>query len=175
MSDFGTELKQARERQGISLRQIATSTKISVVALEALERGDFSQLPGGIFSRSFVRSYAIEVGLDPDGVVEQFLVELGAARPAADDSPRPAVTDDDRAFLERQRKAGVYLRAALVVLVVVVVALIAWRVSRVSQSASGEVTAPVSSSDDQRGEPNSPTVQAVAPATAGPERAEPES
>jgi cytoskeleton protein RodZ len=131
MSDFGTQLKQARENRGISLRQIATSTKISVVALEALERGDFSRLPGGIFSRAFVRSYAIEVGLDPDEVVAQFLVELGAAVPAEDDTPRPDVTDDDRAFLERQRKAGMALRIGLAVLaLLIVVSVVAWQMSR---------------------------------------------
>ena len=66
MEDFGGKLRQARERRGISLRQIAASTKISAAALEALERNDISRLPGGIFSRAFVRSYAAEVGLDPD-------------------------------------------------------------------------------------------------------------
>jgi len=50
----------------MSLRQIATSTKISMGVLEALERDDFSHLPGGIFSRAFVRAYATEVGLDRD-------------------------------------------------------------------------------------------------------------
>jgi cytoskeleton protein RodZ len=131
MSDFGAQLKQARESRGISLRQIATSTKISVVALEALERGDFSRLPGGIFSRAFVRSYALEVGLNPDQIVEQFLVELGAAVPAEDDTPRPDVTDDDRAFLERQRKAGLALRIGLVVLTLLIIAsIVAWRMTR---------------------------------------------
>lgn len=131
MSDFGTQLKQARENRGISLRQIATSTKISVVALEALERGDFSRLPGGIFSRAFVRSYALEVGLNPDEVVAQFLVELGAAAPAEDDTPRPDVTDDDRAFLERQRKAGLALRIGLAVLALVIIAsVVAWQMTR---------------------------------------------
>ena len=66
MQDFGGKLREAREGRGISLRQIATSTKISVAALEALERNDVSKLPGGVFSRAFVRSYASEVGLDPD-------------------------------------------------------------------------------------------------------------
>jgi cytoskeletal protein RodZ len=131
MSDFGTQLKQARENRGISLRQIATSTKISVVALEALERGDFSRLPGGIFSRAFVRSYALEVGLNPDEVVAQFLVELGAAAPAEDDTPRPDVTDDDRAFLERQRKAGMALRVGLAVLALLIIAsVVAWQMTR---------------------------------------------
>ena len=54
--DFGSRLRAARERRGVSLRQIATATKISVSALEALERNDLSRLPGGIFSRAFVRS-----------------------------------------------------------------------------------------------------------------------
>lgn len=146
MSDFGTQLKQARENRGISLRQIATSTKISVVALEALERGDFSRLPGGIFSRAFVRSYAIEVGLNPDDVVAQFLVELGAAVPAEDDTPRPDVTDDDRAFLERQRKAGLALRIGLAVLALLIVAsVVAWQMTRgasTSRSPATENTPP---------------------------------
>jgi len=54
----------------VSLRQIANATKISIAALEALERNDISRLPGGIFSRAFVRSYAVEVGLDPETTIE---------------------------------------------------------------------------------------------------------
>ncbi|MBI2222910.1 MAG: DUF4115 domain-containing protein [Acidobacteria bacterium] len=83
MADFGAQLREARERKGISLRQIAASTKISVVALEGLERNDVSKLPGGIFSRAFVRSYAIEVGLDPDETVKQFLERFGGELPPA--------------------------------------------------------------------------------------------
>jgi cytoskeletal protein RodZ len=84
MADFGAQLREARERKGISLRQIAASTKISVAALEGLERNDISKLPGGIFSRAFVRSYAIEVGLDPDDTVKQFLQRFeGETTPAA--------------------------------------------------------------------------------------------
>ena len=73
MIDFGAKLRGARERRGVSLRQIAETTKISVAALEALERNDPSRLPGGIFSRAFVRSYAAEVGLDPEATVREFL------------------------------------------------------------------------------------------------------
>ena len=63
--DFGARLREARERKGVSLRHIAESTRISVGILEALERNEISRLPGGIFSRAFVRAYALEVGLDP--------------------------------------------------------------------------------------------------------------
>ncbi len=73
MSDFGTALREARERRGITLRQIADHTKISIASLEALERSDASRLPGGILARSFVRSYAAQVGLDPDATLDAFL------------------------------------------------------------------------------------------------------
>ena len=74
--DFGTRLREARERKGVSLRTIADATKISVAVLEALERNDVSRLPGGIFSRAFVRSYALEVGLDPEATIQEFVAQF---------------------------------------------------------------------------------------------------
>ncbi len=135
MGDFGTRLREARERKGISLRQIAAATKISVGALESLERNDISKLPGGIFSRAFVRSYAIEVGLDPDETVRYFLQQFGGAsapavqppapvappappKPASRPAPRyaPPAPDvsDEVDFESRQRMAGVVLKLVLV-------------------------------------------------------------
>jgi cytoskeleton protein RodZ len=75
-SDFGTKLRAARERKGVSLRQIASKTKISIALLEALERNDVARLPGGIFSRAFVRSYAAEVGLDPETTIQEFVAQF---------------------------------------------------------------------------------------------------
>jgi cytoskeletal protein RodZ len=72
-ADFGLKMKRAREERGISLRQIADVTKISATVFEALERNDIKRLPGGIFSRSFVRAYAVEIGLDPEQTVREFL------------------------------------------------------------------------------------------------------
>jgi transcriptional regulator with XRE-family HTH domain len=74
--DFGARLKTAREARGVSLRRIANVTKISIPALEALERNDISKLPGGIFTRAFVRSYAAEVGLDPEETVHGFITSF---------------------------------------------------------------------------------------------------
>jgi cytoskeletal protein RodZ len=73
IGDFGNRLRDARERKGLSLREIANVTKISVQALEGLEKHDISRLPGGIFGRAFVRSYAVETGLDPEETVEEFV------------------------------------------------------------------------------------------------------
>ena len=83
---FGGRLRDARERRGMSLRQIANATKISVAVLEALERNDISKLPGGIFGRAFVRSYAIEVGprsrSDDPGIHRAVPERLGDRRPS---------------------------------------------------------------------------------------------
>jgi cytoskeleton protein RodZ len=75
-SDFGTKLRDARERKGVTLRQMANRTKISMTILEALERNDVTRLPGGIFSRSFVRTYAHEVGLNPDTAIQEFVAQF---------------------------------------------------------------------------------------------------
>ena len=120
MTDFGGKLREAREGRGISLRQIAGTTKISVGALEALERNDVSKLPGGIFSRSFVRSYASEVGLDPEQTVREFL-ERFDSEPAPEPHVHVPVSEEDRHFESRRRAA---LLAVQVVLALAIAAAV---------------------------------------------------
>ena len=144
MNDLGPRLKRAREARGVSLRDIATRTKISVGALEALERGDVSKLPGGIFGRAFVRAYAAEVGLDADDVVKDFIVQLDEAERVAAErgAIRAEITEDDRAFLERQRRAVSVMRVAVVSLVVAAVAVLVWQVRSVWGGTPEGTTAP---------------------------------
>lgn len=101
--DFGTRMKRAREERGMSLRQIASSTKISVSALEALERNDISRLPGGIFSRAFVRSYALEVGLDPEQTVREFIAQFPHDSVTAGS---PHVPQEDHEAIESERQSA---------------------------------------------------------------------
>ena len=70
---FGSRLRYERERRQIALRSIAESTKISVPLLEALERDDVSRWPSGIFRKSFIRSYAEAIGLQPEPIVREFI------------------------------------------------------------------------------------------------------
>jgi cytoskeleton protein RodZ len=72
MGSFGENLRREREMRGISLEEIAESTKISVRFLHAMENDDFANLPGGIFTRSFIRSYAKYLGLDEEQVMSEF-------------------------------------------------------------------------------------------------------
>jgi cytoskeleton protein RodZ len=110
MSDFGERLRQARDRRGISLRQMAASTKIPITALEALERNDVSKLPGGIFSRAFVRSYAVEVGLDPDVTVREFLERFHAQSPPSPEPHPQHVPVQETQFESQQRIASVLFK-----------------------------------------------------------------
>ncbi len=69
---FGEELKAERERRGISLNDVAVSTRVSMRHLHALEEDNYRQLPGGVFNRGIVRSYAQHCGLDVDSTVDNF-------------------------------------------------------------------------------------------------------
>ena len=70
---FGGRLRAQRERQQVALAEIAEETKIKRSLLEGLERDDVSQWPSGIFRRSYVRTYACAIGLDPETIVREFL------------------------------------------------------------------------------------------------------
>jgi cytoskeleton protein RodZ len=107
--DFGRKLREARERRGVSLRHIASATKISVGVLEALERNDISRLPGGIFSRAFVRSYAIEVGLDPEATIQEFIAQFPHDSVTAGHPTSDQVEDHDALESDR-RMATTFLR-----------------------------------------------------------------
>jgi cytoskeleton protein RodZ len=72
VGSFGERLRREREMRGIGLDEIATATKISARNLRALEDEKFSQLPGGIFNKGFVRAYAKFLGIDQDQIVAEY-------------------------------------------------------------------------------------------------------
>ena len=57
-------LRAQRLRMGVSLEQIEAETKISRRFLEAIEAGEYEKLPGGVFTRSYIRQYAARTGYD---------------------------------------------------------------------------------------------------------------
>jgi cytoskeletal protein RodZ len=62
-------LATIRRNRGITLQQIAESTKISIRSLEAIERGDFRKLPGGIYNTSYIRQYARAIDYDESAIL----------------------------------------------------------------------------------------------------------
>jgi cytoskeletal protein RodZ len=75
MPTFGDELRRERELRQISLREISEAAKISLRYLEALETNEFEHLPGGVFNRGFVRAYSQFIGIDPEAMVNAYLME----------------------------------------------------------------------------------------------------
>ena len=86
VAEFGNSFRSARESRGLTIAEIAQETRISSRFLRAIEAEAFEELPGGVFSRGFIRTYASEVGLDADAMAEAYAA-LGPDAPL-DDSPQ---------------------------------------------------------------------------------------
>jgi len=78
----GERLRQAREASGVSLEEIATTTRIPTRHLESLEAGDFARLPAPTYTIGFAKNFAAAVGLDRTEIGDQLRAEMGGSRPA---------------------------------------------------------------------------------------------
>ena len=72
MIPIGQDLKRERELRGISLKEIAESTKINIRFLQALEEDQLDVLPGKFFTRGIIRGYAKYLGLEEDSVLNKY-------------------------------------------------------------------------------------------------------
>lgn len=72
---FGERLKRAREERGVPLDAVASATRIARHHLEALERSDLESLPSGPFGRSYLRSYAEFLGMDPEPILDSYRLQ----------------------------------------------------------------------------------------------------
>lgn len=93
MPTLGEELKHKRELRGITLGEIAEATRIGTRFLKAIETDNFSILPGGIFTRSFIRAYAKHVGMNEDDAIGLYLQQVAGPsveqQAAADEPNKP--------------------------------------------------------------------------------------
>ncbi len=80
-------LATIRRNRGISLEQIAESTKISIRSLEAIERGEFRKLPGGIYNTSYIRQYARAIDYDETAILAVYHREMNGRDPASARQP----------------------------------------------------------------------------------------
>jgi transcriptional regulator with XRE-family HTH domain len=128
---FFSDLRSARQAKGVSLEQIAASTKINISLLKALENNDLSRWPKGLFGRSYLRDYLRAVGLPIESTVGDFIRlfpdvdDSSAPELARCDDPEPAplalalTFGDDKPdrFAERGRRlCAATLDAAIVVI-----------------------------------------------------------
>ena len=76
-------LSTIRRNRGISLEQIADSTKISIRSLEAIEQGNFRKLPGGIYNTSYIRQYARAIEYDECALLAFYTREMACSEESA--------------------------------------------------------------------------------------------
>ncbi len=141
--DVGLELRQAREQRGLTLQQLAGTTKISPRVLQAIEASDQKRLPAPIYTRAFVKTYAQEVGLDPHDTLRRYLAQF---QPPEDDNihmpvpaPVPAVARPHAIHIAAELVHGQLAGPIAIGMVVVILAAIG-----ITQRArtSGRMSAP---------------------------------
>jgi cytoskeletal protein RodZ len=96
---LGEKLRQAREERGISISEVAEQTRISPHYIDSIENDDYRTLPGGIFNKGFVKSYAKYVGIDEQEALQDYSRLIIQQEGAPSDEPktyRPEVLTDDR-------------------------------------------------------------------------------
>ena len=129
------------------------------MVLEALERDDIKRLPGGIFTRAFLRSYAVEVGLDPDTTVDEFLAQFPPESVIAGTVGEPV--EDHQAIESDRRAAQTFVRlmaVSLPIAAVVIYFSVRPSLSRDEAATRPSMTAPVSVVEKGSKTPPPPTI-----------------
>ena len=118
-------LVEAREQKGVDIYRAERDTKIRVRYLQALEAGDYGELPGAVYTKGFLRNYALYLGLDPDDVLLQWRRERGDIKETAPVIvvPRPITAP----------RKGLTFSPAVVVAAIMTVAVVAFGAYLVAQ------------------------------------------
>ncbi len=95
--------------RGVSLDEISAATRISTRFLEAIEKDQWDQLPGGVFNRGFIRSIARFLGLDEDSLVAEYAL---------------GTTSDAQLHVSKERPLGMSRNLRPAAVTVVVIALL---------------------------------------------------
>lgn len=98
---LGEVLRAAREAKGVDLARVERETKIRERYLSALERGEYRELPGSVYTKGFLRNYGSYLGLDPEYLIDLYRLETSVTteRPRMPAPPRPIGTRGSRAFV----------------------------------------------------------------------------
>jgi cytoskeleton protein RodZ len=117
---LGEKLRQAREARGITTSEVAEQTRIAPLYIESIENNDFRPLPGGIFNKGFVKSYAKYVGMDEQEALQDYAQLVVEQERAQADEPKtyhPEVLTD-----ERTRTSSI----STIIFAVVILGLMTW-------------------------------------------------
>ena len=157
MTTIGTKLKESREQQSISLDEVSRTTKIRVVQLEAIERGAYDELPGEVFAKGYVRSFADALGLDPAVIAVEYDEERrasGAVQPEAyqrerEEAARAALEALPERHRRKIRRIRIGWIAGSVAVVILLAASIGWILLRDDLPVSTEPAKPAVATEEK--------------------------
>jgi cytoskeletal protein RodZ len=114
---LGEVLRAAREAKGVDLPRVERETKIRERYLSALERGEYRELPGAVYTKGFLRNYGAYLGLDPEYLIDLYRLETapsGTERQSQAVPPRPLAARRARAFVVTPAAIGAAILTILV-------------------------------------------------------------
>jgi cytoskeletal protein RodZ len=134
---LGEKLRQAREERGISISEVAEQTRISPHYLDSIENDDYRTLPGGIFNKGFVKSYAKYVGVDEQEALQDYSRLISSQEGEVSEDPktyRPEVLTDDRTSAST---------LPTIIIAVIILGLMAWGLITLVNYIQNNQSAPV--------------------------------
>jgi cytoskeletal protein RodZ len=138
---LGDVLREAREAKGVDLTRVERETKIRERYLSALERGEYRELPGSVYTKGFLRNYGAYLGLDSEYLIDLYRLETTTAveRPRAPTPPRPLAARKSRAFVITP---GAVVAAILTIGVGAFVAYLAFEIINFARTPDLRITQP---------------------------------
>ncbi len=155
MDSVGQRLRAAREAKGLSIEDLASSTRIPTRHLQSLEESEWGRLPAPTYSVGFAKNYATAVGLDKAEIADQLRAEMGSELPAH----YTTATTENFEPLEGNRSMPKGIVIGALVALVAIALLLTWLSNRELQ---GNGAAPEAAID------NFAVAPPLAPATQGP-------
>jgi len=129
----GQRISDARGRRGMTVADVAAATRIRASIITRIEADEFDGIDAEVFVRSYVRTIATTVGLDPQEILELFVEETGSAMPVVR-APIAATASDIFAASKRETlppKKTVNRTALIVALVIVAVVIVVFKVAAI--------------------------------------------
>src|SRR5262245_4919877 len=169
MTSIGETLRRERTRRGLDLKSVSSELKISLKFLEAIEVEAFNKLPGGMFSKSFVRQYARYLGLDEDDMLAELERVIEPVAPAMVPKPSAPIevpkVAEWQVMNDRPSWASSLPALALVVVVMLVCSGVYswWQRSKSSVYTAPQTAAVAPPTQSQPPEPVQPQPQPQAP------------
>lgn len=146
---LGEVLRAAREAKGVDLPRVERETKIRERYLSALERGEYRELPGSVYTKGFLRNYGAYLGLDPEDLIDLYRLETTAVadRPTAPTPPRPLAGRRSRAFVVTP---GAVVAGILTILVGAFIAYIGYGLVTFARTPELRITDPAGNVSNHR-------------------------